>query len=172
MPLFLFQYARSLLATASMLLLISCANNTDTKPELIAAIRWYTGEDGVVDDARARELLELAASSEDTLSIMWLAREYSTGSMTFPADKSKAKEVARTVIEDVKTMGLAGVAEANFLMGTAYAEGLGVEIDSVEAVKGYRRAAASGNTLALHNLSNVYFSGLGVTQSDAEAAHW
>ncbi len=154
------------------LLLVACSNTFESDPNLSQAIRWYTGEAGVVDDSKARALLEIAAADGDTLSLMWLARVYSTGRMTYPADKSRAVEIASTVIDDVRRQADAGVGEASFLMGTAYAEGLAVPLDPVVAVSWYRRAAALDITLAQHNLGNVYASGTGVEPSDSEAVRW
>jgi len=154
------------------LLMVACANRLAPDPELTDAIRWYTGEAGTIDDARARSLLESAAADGDALSVMWLARVYSTGRMTYPADKARAVELATTVIDEVEELASAGVGEANFLMGTAYAEGLSVEADPIEAVAWYRRAAALDITLAQHNLGNVYATGTGVPQSDSEAVKW
>ncbi len=73
---------------------------------------------------------------------MWLARVYSTGRMTFPADKSKAIDLALTVSQEVERLALGGNAEAEFLLGTAYAEGLGRPVHPSKAVTWYRRAAA------------------------------
>lgn len=166
------RYCYALLASFCLMFLASCANHAEVNPRLTDAIRWYTGEAGSIDDIRARALLEHAALGGDALSVMWLARVYSTGRMTFTADKAKAIEIAETVINEVERMAIAGVGEANFLMGTAYAEGLAVEVDPVEAVKWYRIAAAQNITLALHNLGNVHASGSGVEQSDSEAVYW
>lgn len=154
------------------LFVVACVSRVAPDPALTEAIRWYTGEAGVVDDVRARKLLERAAADEDALSVMWLARVYSTGRMTYPADKAQAIELASTVINAVEKLALAGVGEANFLMGTAYAEGLSVEVDPAAAVTWYRRAAALDITLAQHNLGNVYAAGSGVPQSDSEAVRW
>ncbi|NKB32759.1 MAG: hypothetical protein GKR91_06640 [Pseudomonadales bacterium] len=154
-----------------ILTLISCVAII-TDPDLTEAIRWYTGEAGRVDDVKARNLLERAAADGDALSVMWMARVYSTGRMTFAADKPRAIEIADTVIDEVERLANAGVGEANFLMGTAYAEGIGKPLDPVAAVAWYRKAAALENTLAQHNIGNVYASGTGVVQSDAEAINW
>ena len=143
-----------------------------TDPDLLAAIHWYTGEAGRVDDDRARQLLEQAAADGDPISVMWIARVYSTGRMTFPEDKARAIEIANSVIDEVERLAISSVAEANFLMGTAFAEGLGKPVDPVQAVTWYRRAAAMDNTLAQHNIGNVYASGTGVPQSDSEAVSW
>ncbi|MDG1026026.1 MAG: tetratricopeptide repeat protein [Gammaproteobacteria bacterium] len=155
-----------------ILFLTNCASRIDPDPELIEAIRWYTGEAGTVDDVRARSLLESAAADGDALSMMWLARVYSTGRMTYPADKATAVEIASSVIIEIERLAFAGVGEASFLMGTAYAEGLAVPADPVAAVAWYRRAAAANITLAQHNLGNVHAAGTGVEQSDFEAVRW
>ncbi|GAC14238.1 tetratricopeptide repeat protein [Aliiglaciecola lipolytica] len=139
---------------------------------LLESIKWYTGETGKVDDSKAKTLLEKAASTHDPLAIMWIARVYSTGRMGFPADKDKAKEIAAKVITDVEQLAQQQVAEANFLMGTAYAEGLGKTKNDEEAVIWYRRAAIEGHVLAQHNLGNVYASGTGVQQNDELAVNW
>jgi len=153
-------------------LLSSCDAAIVLDPNLNEAIRWYTGEAGYVDDTRARALLEQAVANNDALSVMWLARVYSTGRMTFPADKAKAIELATTVIDEVEELALAGNAEANFLIGTAYAEGLGKALDPGTAVMWYRQAAAQDHTLALHNIGNAYADGNGVPQNDAQAIVW
>lgn len=153
-------------------LLQACTSVVSTDPDLLAAIHWYTGEAGRVDDDRARQLLEQAAADGDPISVMWIARVYSTGRMTFPEDKARAIEIANSVIDEVERLAISSVAEANFLMGTAFAEGLGKPVDPVQAVTWYRRAAAMDNTLAQHNIGNVYASGTGVPQSDSEAVSW
>ena len=154
------------------ILLVACTVSPVLDPSLSEAIRWYTGEAGMVDDVRARTLLTEAAADGDALSVMWLARVYSTGRMTYLADKSKAIELARSVIDDVERLALAGNSEASFLMGTAYAEGLAMPLDPVIAIEWYRKAATLGNTLALHNMGNVYAAGTSVAQDDAQAVAW
>lgn len=167
-----FKFTRLGCALLITLFMVACVSRVSLDPALTDAIRWYTGEAGVVDDIRARSLLERAAADGDVLSVMWLARVYSTGRMTYPADKTKAIELASTVINEVEILASAGVGEASFLMGTAYAEGLSVEVDPAEAVAWYRQAAALDITLAQHNLGNVYAAGIGVPQSDSEAVRW
>ncbi len=153
-------------------ILSGCAAKYAMDTDLLESIRWYTGETGQVDDVRAQELLEVAISTQDPLAVMWLARVYSTGRMGYPADKIKAQEIASTVIAQVERLADRDIPEANFLMGTAYAEGLGKAQDSAQAVVWYRRAAVLGNVLAQHNLGNVYASGTGVEQSDQLAVQW
>jgi len=157
-----------------LLSIYSCSSlpSYTVDPNLIESIRWYTGENGTVDDARAKQLLELAAVDDDTLSTMWVARVYSTGRMGYPADKPRAQAIASSVISDVEAMAVAGVNEAQFLMGAAYAEALGKDRNDNAAVDWYRRAADNGHVLAAHNMGNIYFSGTGVSQDDALAVFW
>ncbi len=141
-------------------------------PHLEQAIDLYLGTSGTVNDPLAREHLEQAQLNGDALSVMWLARVYSTGRMTYPADKSRAREIANSIITAVEARAESGEAEAEFLMGTAFAEGLGKPVDPEQAVAWYRRAAGQGHILAQHNLGNVSFSGNGVPQSDERAVYW
>ncbi len=108
----------------------------------------------------------------DVLSQMWLARVYSRGRMFFERDDARAREIAAGVIDDVIALAQANVAEAAFLMGTAYTEGLGVEINEALAFAWYFRAANLGNALAAHNLSNAYREGAGMPQDSNIAAYW
>jgi len=151
---------------------VACATVATVDPLLSEAIRWYTGEAGHIDDPRARQLLEQAARDRDPVSVMWLARVYSTGRMTYPADKSRAVMLADAVLPEIEVLAHAGNAEAAFLLGTAWAEGLGKPEDPEMALQWYRQAAAQGHILAQHNIGNGYFSGTGVEQSDADAVHW
>ncbi len=156
----------------SGLLTCQSVSVSEIDSSLVESIRWYTGETGTVDDARAKVLLEEAVARGDAISLMWLARVYSTGRMGFPADKTQAKQIAAGVIAEIERRANAGSAEAAFLMGTAYAENLARPLDPVQAVQWYRLAAAQQHVLAQHNLGNVYFSGTGVPQDDAMAVQW
>lgn len=155
-----------------ILALIGGPASAQLDPSLEQAIDLYLGTSGTVDDPRAREYLEQAQLNGDALSVMWLARVYSTGRMTYPADKERAREIASSIIAAVEARAESGEAEAEFLMGTAFAEGLGKPMDPERAVAWYRRAADQGHVLAQHNLGNVYFSGTGVSQSDEMAVYW
>ena len=156
----------------ALALLASCPGNKTSNALLYESIRWYTGENGAVDDARARVLLELAVETGDPLAVMWLARVYSTGRMTFVADKNKAITIAESVIFEIEEMAQRGHPEAMFLLGTAFAEGLAKPESPEHAASWYRQAAHKGNTLAMHNMGNVYASGTGVPQSDRQAVSW
>jgi len=144
----------------------------EINPDLEQAIAWYIGSTGKVDDSRAKQHLEKAIATGDTLSIMWLARVHSTGRMEFEKDYGLAQEIAADVIDEVEKLAGQNHAEAMFLMGTAYAEGLGKDKDAAVAASWYQRAALLGNTLAQHNMGNIHESGTGVRQDDTQAVYW
>ena len=65
-----------------------------------------------------------------------------------------------------------GDADAQFVLGTMYAAGLGVAKDEVEAVKWYRKAADQGHADAQFNLGLMYDDGTGVAKDEVEAYKW
>jgi TPR repeat protein len=141
-------------------------------PRLTEAIAWYTGTAGRVDDGRAHALLLEAVADDDPVSVMWLARCHSRGRMRVERDAAKAHALASRVSGEIARLADADVAEAVFLMGTAYDEGLGVPVDPLRAAAWFHRAADLGHLLAQHNLGNAYADGRGVSQSDAMAIYW
>ena len=139
---------------------------------LTEAIGWYTGTRGVVDEPKARALIEASAFEGNVLARMWLARLYSRGRAGYPRDAVRAQAIAETLIDAVRRQALAGTTEAVFLMGTACDEGLGVAEDPAAAFEWFTKAAAAGHTLAEHNLGNAYAAGRGVAADPAQAAAW
>ena len=65
-----------------------------------------------------------------------------------------------------------GNAEAQYDLGSMYANGQGVQQDYAEAVKWYSKAADQGLAHAQHNLGVMYRAGQGVPQDYAEALKW
>lgn len=141
-------------------------------PSLLEAVAHYTGASGRMDDARARALLLEAVAAGDPLARMWVARVHSRGRMNFPRDTLRADSVAVSVLPQVRRLADAEVAEAVFLLGTAYDEGLGVVADPAAAAGWHRRAAEMGHMLAQHNLGNQLAAGRGVPRDPAEAVRW
>jgi len=172
MKYFYYKTAISVCLSSCLLLLAGCVNFTSNESELSQSIAWYTGAAGHVDDVLAQSLLLSAAATEDVLATMWIARVHSTGRMGFAQDKRLAQETAAAVIDEIERLANADVAEAAFLMGTAFAEGLGKSINPVSAAIWYERGAKLGNMLAQHNMGNIYASGTGVPPSDALAVAW
>jgi uncharacterized protein len=139
---------------------------------LVEAIGWYTGTRGLVDDAKARTLIETAAFEGNVLARMWLARLYSRGRAGYPNDPARAQAIAEQLVGAVQRQAAAGTLEAMFLIGSAYDEGLGVPEDPALAVGWFTKAAAAGHTLAEHNLGNAYAAGRGVAADPVQAAQW
>jgi len=65
-----------------------------------------------------------------------------------------------------------GEAEAQFYLGTLYAEGQGVSHDDATAFKWFERAANQGNAMAQYNVGASYAAGTGVAKSYPDAAKW
>ena len=82
------------------------------------------------------------------------------------------RQIAAEVIDDVRALAEGDHHEAAFLMGTAYAEGLGVEEDQELAMAWYFRAADLGNMLAQHNIGNAYREGINAPVDAGMAAYW
>ena len=66
----------------------------------------------------------------------------------------------------------AGDATGQFVLGTMYDKGQGVEQDYGEAAKWYRKAAEHGRVEAQYQIGFMYEMGRGVKQDDAEAYAW
>jgi TPR repeat protein len=61
---------------------------------------------------------------------------------------------------------------AQYLLGTLYVEGKGVERDDTTAFLWFERAANKGHASAQYNLGASYAEGAGVQKNDVEAAKW
>ena len=152
---------------------VSGQGSTIADNRLLEAIDHYTGVIGTVNDIRAKELLlEVAQNKDDILAQMWVSRVYSTGRMGFKMDLTKARHIAEDVLIQIRTLADSGDVEAVFLMGTAYDEGLGTEINYTQALQWYKTAAAAGHILAIHNVGNMYRDGRGVPVDHSEAVTW
>ncbi|MBL8136386.1 MAG: sel1 repeat family protein [Acidobacteria bacterium] len=139
---------------------------------VVEAIALYTGTAGRVDDAKARALIDAAATDGDVLARMWIARAWSRGRLGYARDEARARAIADQMIGAVQRQAALGVVEAQFLMGTAYDEGLGVTEDPAVAFGWFQKAAAGGHTLAEHNIGNAYAAGRGVSADPAAAVSW
>jgi hypothetical protein len=82
------------------------------------------------------------------------------------------KETDKLLIEDFRRAAVKGDANAQFVLGTMYADGLGVPQDYKTAAKWLRMAALQGHIKSSSKLSTMYADGLGVPQDSNEAAYW
>ncbi len=65
-----------------------------------------------------------------------------------------------------------GLVEAQFDLGVAYHQGIGVPRNDTEAVKWYHKAADQGDAIAQSTLGVMYAKGEGVPRDDTEAVKW
>ena len=77
-----------------------------------------------------------------------------------------------TTLAELTPLAEAGNVDAQALLGTMYADSIGVEQDYAEAAKWYHLAAEAGNDSAQYNLGLLYEDGKGVEQDYAEAVKW
>ncbi len=75
-------------------------------------------------------------------------------------------------ITELRSQAERGVAEAQFLLGLLYHDGLVVPQDYAEALKWYGKATDQDYAEAQHSLGLLYHDGLGVPQDHAEAVKW
>ncbi|MBS1138133.1 MAG: sel1 repeat family protein [Proteobacteria bacterium] len=78
---------------------------------------------------------------------------------------AKAAELWRPLAEK-------GDAEAQYSLGTLYAEGKGVEQNDATAFLWFQRAAHQGVAAAQYNVGATYATGAGIGKSDVDAARW
>lgn len=95
-----------------------------------------------------------------------------------PADDALAAEAALARNDSLEAARLnrkaaeAGLAVAQFNLGVAYDQGVGVSQDYAAAANWYRQAADQGNAGAMFNLALLYYKGRGVPQDYVAAADW
>jgi len=69
-------------------------------------------------------------------------------------------------------LSLSGDAEAQFCLGSLYAEGKGVKQDYKKVRQWYEQSAEKGNATAMFNLGLMYAKGQGVSQDYGKAREW
>ena len=75
-------------------------------------------------------------------------------------------------IRKIRMLAEQGNADAQFNLGTTYAQGEGVPKDGAEAVKWWRKAAEQGHPEAQDKLGLAYWTGDGVPMDHVEATKW
>ena len=73
---------------------------------------------------------------------------------------------------DVKTLAEQGDPKAQFILGSMYRDGQGVEKDLAETLKWWEKAAIGGNVDAQFALGNIYSGGYGVTRDYVRSYMW
>lgn len=75
-------------------------------------------------------------------------------------------------VSDLRTMAEQGDPEAQFVLGTMYRDGQGVEKDLSKTLKWWETAAELGNVDAQFALGNIYSGGFGVARDYVQSYMW
>jgi hypothetical protein len=105
----------------------------------------------------------------DARAKMWLARIFLKGRCRVKADPVKANKMAGEVIEEIQKLAAGGDMVAQFLLGSAYNEALGVNLDFKKAVKWYSEAAKVNEVLSMNNLAIMLLFGHGTEPNPEQA---
>ncbi len=140
-----------------------------TFDDLSRALRLYDGVGGGAVDHDAARALLLKANQDDPLVKMWLARSHHAGRMKFSLNVVEGNRLANEALPQIRLLADGGQAEAQFLLGSALTEGIGVRRDQVQAVKWLTLAAAQNHPAARNSLAHAYWTGGGVEKNIARA---
>jgi uncharacterized protein len=124
-----------------------------------------------IDMREAIRFYREAAAAVHPLAKARLARIYFSGNGV-EEDPKQAERLSKGICPDVLKAAEKGDAVAQAIIGTMYADGLGVARDSEEALQWLRKAAAQKLPLAQANLGVMYEHGIGVKTDYTEAAKW
>jgi hypothetical protein len=131
------------------------------------AVRHYETED--IPSGEILKSFEQLAQNDDVRGTMWIARLYYLGRCSLPKRPDLARSMARDVIAKVMRLAENGDTEAQFLLGSAYQLGMGVDQDLQKAVGWYTKAVAGGQMTAMNNLAVMLARGHG-TEPDIDQA--
>jgi TPR repeat protein len=123
------------------------------------AARHY--ELGDISDAEIVKQFQQLADQGDPRGTMWMARLYSKGRSSLPKRPEFAQQMATNVVAKVAKLAARNDAEAQFLLGSAYQEELGVQRDLKKAVTWYTKAVKAGQITAMNNLGVMLAYGHG-----------
>ena len=143
-----------------------------------AATYWYV--QGAANGSRNARLalgamyaVGRGVEQSDEAALYWFGR---AGKLHFVADAyacgfgvEQDLDVARKLYEELATMG---DADAQFQLGSMFAEACGAPLDDTEAAHWYERAARQGHPDAQIALSRMTRQGLGVAPNPRIAYHW
>ena len=139
------------------------------------AEQWYqkAKENGFSYPDRLRELERMKA--ERRAAAAAAAAKAKPEQMKDALQKAKAFYEKKDYVQALEQYRIAadlGSADAQYMTGRCYAEGLGVEKNGVEAVKWFQKAAAQRHADAQYELGNSYQNGIGLEKDPAMAVKW
>lgn len=144
---------------------------TGTATELRAAAEaLLSGSGGRYDPAAGKELCKRAAALGDALASFRLALLLQLDGEADAAEKASVPALYRGSRQAVGALAEGGSGYAEYLLGTAALIGLGQRVDYQTAQGWLNRAAAQGESWALHNLAWMAEKGYGAGQPDPARA--
>lgn len=119
-------------------------------------------------------------TSKDFLdALQWIRTESAAGNNEIKAILYAVLEEHPELAKDegeafgcLRELAETGNADYQFQMAWSYAKGLGVQVDSVEAVKWYEKSAANGHSQAAFNLGWCYDFAFGCEKDPEKALVW
>lgn len=123
------------------------------------AVRHYETED--IPNNEIVTNFEQLAQNGDVRGTMWMARLHYFGRCSLPKNPDLGRSMATNVIAKVRQLAENGDTEAQFLLGSSYQVGMGVEQDLEKAVGWYTKAVAGGHMTAMNNLAVMLARGHG-----------
>ncbi|MBI3736524.1 SEL1-like repeat protein [Candidatus Sumerlaeota bacterium] len=136
------------------------------------AVALYTGTGGAVDESRAKEIILRASKEVDPLAQMWLGWFLHWGRCGFPKDIDEAVKLSQSAIGSVRSLAESGNADAQFLLGAAFDQGIGIEANPAGAIRWVTQSAEAGQTVAMNYLGWMYVEGRGAPKDNTAAIAW
>jgi hypothetical protein len=151
------------------LLAALAARITEEQSDLQQAVAFWTGTSGHIDFEKAHYLLTQAANTGDPVAKMWIAVLMNAGQCDFEKDRSKAYELASSVVDEVKTRSRQQDPNALYILGVAEQFDLILGGTQKSGFEKIREAAALEFPDALNSLGDCYRFGRGTDQVLAKA---
>lgn len=136
------------------------------------AVRWWR-QAALQGDADAQYLICRAYRTGDGVAqdaeeaLRWLRRAAEQGHA-----RARHEVFPEEAVGQLRVAPEQGHAVAQFLLGKAYHDGVGVPKGPAEAARWYRKAAEQGHAVAQYTLGRAYENGEGVPRDEAEAQRW
>lgn len=148
--------------------------SVDLTPESMArAVGLYSGAAGYVNEVDARSILGAFEQAGDPLGAMWLGWMQAGGRCGFAPNPEEGARRASRVLDEVRQLAREDEnPHAQFLLGAALAEGLGVEADPAAGKKWIERAAEAAHPVAMNYLGSMYRRGVGTEENAGFALLW
>jgi uncharacterized protein len=118
---------------------------------------------------------QMKASLRKLLSAVLVATAFAPPAIGGPLEDGVAAYQAKAyskAAEFWRPLAEKGDSAAQYLLGSLYLDGKGVEQDDATAFMWFQRAANQGDARAQYNLGASYAEGAGVQKSEVDAAKW